>query len=96
MNPPYVQNQFGGTFGGPVIKDKTFFFFAYDGYRQRTASTVSTTTVPTVAERGGVFPADVRIFDPLSVTSSACIARRLQRLKLQADAVRQQHDSSID
>src|SRR3984885_3568411 len=38
-NPPYVQNQFGGTVGGPVIKDHTFFFFAYDGYRQR-ASTV--------------------------------------------------------
>jgi hypothetical protein len=71
-NPPYVQNQFGGTFGGPVIKDKTFFFFAYDGYRQR-ASSVFTTTVPTVAERGGVFPADVPIFDPLSV-SSACVA----------------------
>jgi hypothetical protein len=71
-NPPYVQNQFGGTFGGPVIKDKTFFFFAYDGYRQR-ASTVFTTTVPTVAERGGVFPADVPIFDPLSV-SAACLA----------------------
>src|SRR5271154_7336548 len=34
-NPPYHQNQFGGTVGGPVIKDKTFFFFAYDGYRQR-------------------------------------------------------------
>ena len=59
-NPPYVQNQFGGTFGGPVIKDHTFFFFAYDGYRQR-ASTVFTTTVPTVGERGGVFPADVPI-----------------------------------
>src|SRR5271163_3559370 len=71
-NPPYVQNQFGGNFGGKIIKDKTFFFFAYDGYRQR-ASTVFTTTVPTVAERGGVFPADIPIFNPLSV-SAACLA----------------------
>ena len=71
-NPPYVQNQYGGTIGGPVIKEKTFFFFAYDGYRQR-ASSVFTTTVPTVAERGGVFPADVPIFDPLSI-SAACSA----------------------
>src|ERR1700737_4788210 len=71
-NPPYHQNQFGGTVGGPVIKDKTFFFFAYDGYRQR-ASEVFTTTVPTVSERGGVFPADVPIFDPLSI-SAACSA----------------------
>src|SRR5271168_4714418 len=54
VNPPYVQNQFGGTFGGPVIKDKTFFFFAYDGYRQRTASTTSTTVI-TDAERTGNF-----------------------------------------
>src|ERR1700678_1864731 len=74
-NPPYVQNQFGGTFGGPVVKDKTFFFFAYDGYRQR-ASSVFTTTVPTVGERSGVFPADVPIFDPLSV-STACVATGL-------------------
>jgi hypothetical protein len=71
-NPPYVQNQFGGNFGGKVIKDKTFFFFAYDGYRQR-ASTVFTTTVPTVAERGGVFPADIPIYDPLSV-SATCVS----------------------
>src|SRR5271163_4973054 len=71
-NPPYVQNQFGGTFGGPVIKDKTFFFFAYDGYRQR-ASSVFTTTVPTVGERAGVFPADTPIYDPLSV-GPACLA----------------------
>ena len=71
-NPPYVQNQYGGTFGGPVIKEKTFFFFAYDGYRQRAAS-VFTTTVPTVAERGGVFPADIPIYDPLSI-SAACSA----------------------
>jgi hypothetical protein len=70
-NPPYVQNQFGGTFGGPVIKDKTFFFFAYDGYRQR-ASSIFTTTVPTVSERNGAFPSDIPIYDPLSV-SAACV-----------------------
>jgi len=71
-NPPYVQNQYGGTIGGPVIKEKTFFFFAYDGYRQR-ASSVFTTTVPTASERTGVFPADVPIFNPLSI-SAACSA----------------------
>ena len=70
-NPPYVQNQFGGTFGGPIFKDKTFFFFAYDGYRQR-ASSVVTTTVPTVGERSGIFPADTPIYDPLSI-SAACV-----------------------
>src|ERR1700723_1530202 len=70
-NPPYVQNQFGGTFGGPIYKDRTFFFFAYDGYRQR-ASSIFTTTVPTVGERSGVFPADTPIYDPLSV-SAACV-----------------------
>jgi hypothetical protein len=70
-NPPYVQNQFGGTFGGPIIKDKLFFFFAYDGYRQR-ASSVVTTTVPTVGERSGTFPTDTPIYDPLSI-SPACV-----------------------
>jgi hypothetical protein len=71
-NPPYVQNQYGVTAGGPVIKNKTFAFFAWDAYRQR-ASTVFTTTVPTMGERGGVFPADVPIYDPLSI-SAACVA----------------------
>src|SRR6201987_1990043 len=72
-NPPYVQNQYGATVGGPIIKDKTFFFFAWDAYRQR-ASSVFTTTVPTVDERSGIFPAATHpIFDPLSV-SAACVA----------------------
>jgi hypothetical protein len=71
-NPPYVQNQYGATVGGPIIKDKTFFFFAWDAYRQR-ASTVFTTQVPTMNERSGIFPAAVPIFDPLSVTA-ACLA----------------------
>jgi hypothetical protein len=52
--PPYVQNQFGGTGGGAIKKDKTFVFGSYEGYRQR-AATVFQTTVPTMLERTGNF-----------------------------------------
>jgi len=52
--PPFTQNQFGGTIGGAIIKDKTFVFGSYEGFRLRQGS-VFTTTVPTVAERGGDF-----------------------------------------
>ena len=34
VEPPFHLNQFGGSLGGPVAKDKTFFFVAYEGYRQ--------------------------------------------------------------
>ena len=52
--PPYTQNQFGATVGGAVIKDKTFVFGSYEGYRQR-AGAIFTTTVPTAQERTGNF-----------------------------------------
>src|SRR5271155_5410004 len=51
---PLKRNQFGGTFGGPVRHDKTFFFGYYEGLRLRQGETVSA-TVPTLAERGGDF-----------------------------------------
>jgi len=44
--PEYRQNIFGATIGGPVVKDKTFFFFAYQGQRYVTPSP-ATSTVPT-------------------------------------------------
>jgi hypothetical protein len=66
--PPFTQNQFGGTVSGAAIKDKTFFFGSYEGFRLR-SGTVYTTTVPTVAERTGDFsaPGLPTIYDPLSV-----------------------------
>src|SRR5882762_9907908 len=53
---PLKQNQFGGTIGGPIRKDKTFFFGYYEGFRNRQGETDSS-TVPSVAERQGDFSA---------------------------------------
>jgi outer membrane receptor protein involved in Fe transport len=51
---PLKQNQFGGTFGGPIVKDKTFFFGYYEGFRNRQGETVPA-TVPSSLERQGNF-----------------------------------------
>src|SRR5437868_6810505 len=45
------RNQFGGTIGGPIIKDKTFFLTSYQGTRLRNLGSVTQTTVPTAAQR---------------------------------------------
>jgi outer membrane receptor protein involved in Fe transport len=49
------RNQFGGTFGGPIRHDRTFFFFAYQGLRERKGESRSNLIVPTPAERSGDF-----------------------------------------
>jgi hypothetical protein len=59
--PPWIQNQFGGNFGGRVIKDRTFFFYSYEGFRLRSAASW-TSTVPTadvVSEIKGGQPVDL-------------------------------------
>ena len=52
--PPFVQNNFGGSLGGPVFKDKLFFFGNYEGYRNR-EGVLFRRTVPTAAMKTGDF-----------------------------------------
>jgi hypothetical protein len=54
---PEKQNEFGGVLGGPIIKDKLFFFTSYDGYRLRTTASGTTATVPTAQMQTGDFSA---------------------------------------
>jgi hypothetical protein len=70
---PYTQNQFGVTLGGPVIKDQTFFFAGYEGFRYRTG-VLNLSTVPTADMRAGDFSnlRDTKgnlilVYDPLTV-----------------------------
>ncbi len=55
--PPFKLNQFGGTAGGPIIKDKTFFFFAAEDLQQRSSPNPISITIPTAAELQGDFSA---------------------------------------
>ncbi|QHN03672.1 hypothetical protein FTO74_10040 [Granulicella sp. WH15] len=57
VKPSLVQNQFGGTLGGPVLKNKLFFFVDYEGFRS-VAHTLTTANLPTQAELGGLFTSD--------------------------------------
>jgi Carboxypeptidase regulatory-like domain/TonB dependent receptor len=64
--PPLRWNQFGGSIGGPILKNKLFFFGDYQGTRRRTGASVLT-RVPTAAERQGDFSDfSIPIFDPLT------------------------------
>lgn len=66
---PYKRNQFGGTVGGPIRKDKTFYFGSYQGTRIVSDSGTQTPIVPTAAQRTGDFTGSKTIKDPLTGTA---------------------------
>lgn len=72
QKPTLIQNQFGGTFGGPIIKDKTFFFMDYEGFRRITRTLQGNIqTIPTVANRSGILTSDVVVpFDFVDSTGA--------------------------
>ncbi|MDQ6664300.1 MAG: hypothetical protein M3Z23_07890, partial [Acidobacteriota bacterium] len=89
--PELRYNVFGGTFGGPVRRDKTFFFFAYEGQQLRTGG-VDTLTVPTALQRAGDFSQtfnqtgkQIPIYDPAArapFTGNAIPSNRLDPVAL--------------
>lgn len=85
--PDYERNEFGGNFAGPVViphlyngKDRSFFFFAYEGFRLNQSASASTKQ-PTTAMRGGDFSAlSTTITDPTTGTPFANNAIPTSRL----------------
>ncbi|MGE0452456.1 MAG: carboxypeptidase regulatory-like domain-containing protein [Vicinamibacteria bacterium] len=57
--PPLRRNQFGFVLGGPIVKNKAFFFVDYEGFRQ-TRENVAFGTIPTPAQRSGILTVPVR------------------------------------
>ncbi|HEY0308078.1 MAG TPA: TonB-dependent receptor [Acidobacteriaceae bacterium] len=85
----FRMNNFGGSAGGPVLKDKLFFFGSYEGY-SRVSPVDKFLTVPTLLERQGDFsqtmiadnsgkPVNVQLYNPFSVTPVAGAVNTYQR-----------------
>jgi hypothetical protein len=65
--PPFQRNNFGGALGGPIKKDKTFFFAVYEGLRANAGQTITTTTLS-----GACFDPTTHIVTAASFGSAGC------------------------
>jgi hypothetical protein len=78
--PVERQNEYGGTFGGPILRKKLYFFFSYDAERYIKGSNPAFLTVPTLAQRNGDFRAagNQPIYDPLTTVCTGATCTRTQ------------------
>lgn len=82
---PLRYNQFGANIGGPILRDRLFFFFDYGGLRQHN-SAISNGVIPTVAERQGDFSAlSTPIYDPATYNPSTHAISQFPGNKIPAD-----------
>ena len=65
--PVYRRNLFGGTLGGPILRDHLFFFGDYQGIKTLIGKPI-TSTIPTLAERQGIFTGVSKIYNPATTT----------------------------
>ena len=91
VKPEFRRNQFGGVLGGPLRRDRTFFFVDYQGQRQHIGRTVIS-TVPTALQRQGIFTEAIGGRVPADLRSGDHGAERQRRVH--AHAVCERHDSA--
>lgn len=77
QKPPYRQNQFGASLGGPIVRNRTFFFADFEVLRVRQGQTF-VSTVPTLAMRQGNFAGVSRVFDPLTTSCAGTVCTRTE------------------
>lgn len=98
VNPPFHQNQYGGTLGGPLFiphiyngKDKTFWFVSYDEGVYNKVNTPSSDFVPTAAELGGDFSAwPFPIYDPATTVANPAYNSSQPESPTNSPVIRQQ------
>jgi hypothetical protein len=93
QKPEYRRNLYGATLSGPILlphqaQARLFFFADYQGVKQLIGKTV-TSTVPTLAERQGIFPASSPIYDP---TSSTIVAGKTVRTQFPGNTINRPFD----
>ena len=75
--PPYTQNNYGGSIGGPIRKNRLFYFGDFETYTSN-QGTVNVSSVPTDAMKQGIFSGVANIFDPNTQTTANGVTTRTE------------------